>query len=218
MKDGDEHEVPRPKLVRTGCRLFWHRDWVWEGDTRGEWSIAESEILWGEGGLVSMKWGLERWWVMMMMWWSVCGSEISCDEWGYVSMLGGLCEDWCDVVMPLSFLYNWNSVKWMTNYLYEMRFGEMLCDVVMPLSFLYNSNFMWWTTNYLYEMKLDYTDAVISSTHSYHPIIQILWDQPSTISIWYHFQQWCLHHLSTPILSDFAPIQIPWGSYTYVPC
>ena len=20
--DGDEHEVPRPKLVRTGCRLF----------------------------------------------------------------------------------------------------------------------------------------------------------------------------------------------------
>ena len=43
----------------------------------------------------------------------------------------------------------------MTNYLYEMRFGEMLGDVVMPLSFLYNSNFMWWTTNYLYEMKLD---------------------------------------------------------------
>ena len=30
----------------------------------------------------------------------------------------------------------------MTNYLYEMMFGEMLCDVVMPLSFLYNSNFM----------------------------------------------------------------------------
>ena len=22
MNDGDEHEVPRPKLVRTGCRLF----------------------------------------------------------------------------------------------------------------------------------------------------------------------------------------------------
>ena len=180
MNDGDEHEVPRPKLVRTGCRLFWHRDWVWEGDTRGEWSIAESEILWGEGGYISMKWGLERWWVMMMMWWSVCGSEILWGEGGYVSMLGGLCEDWCDVVMPLSFLYN--------------------------------SNFMRWMTNYLYEMKLDYTDAVISSTHSYHPIIQILWDQPPTISIWYHFQQWCLHHLSTPILSDFAPIQIPWGS------
>ena len=30
----------------------------------------------------------------------------------------------------------------MTNYLYEMRFGEMMGDVVMPLSFLYNSNFM----------------------------------------------------------------------------
>ena len=183
MNDGDEHEVPRPKLVRTGCRLFWHRDWVCEGDTRGEWSIAESEILWGEGVFVSMKWGLERWWVMMMMWWSVCGSEISCDEWGYVSMLGGLCEDWCDVVMPLSFLYNSNFMWWTINYLYEMRFGEMLCDVVMPLSFLYNSNFMRWTTNYLYEMKLDYTDAVISSADSYHPIIQILWDQPSTISI-----------------------------------
>ena len=91
----------------------------------------------------------------------------------------------------------------------------MDCDV---LCFLYNSNFMWWMTNYLYEMKLDECDAVISSTHSYHPIIQILWDEPPTISIWYHFQQWCLHHLSTPILSDFAPIQIPWGSYTYVPC
>ena len=61
----------------------------------------------------------------------------------------------CDVVMPLSFLYNSNFMKWMTNYLYEMKFGEMLGDVVMPLSFLYNSNFMWWTTNYLYEMKLD---------------------------------------------------------------
>jgi len=67
-------------------------------------------------------------------------------------------------------------------------------------------------------MKLDECDAVISSTHSYHPIIQILWDEWPTISIWYHFQQWCLHHLSTPILSDFAPIQIPWGSYPYVPC
>lgn len=22
MNDGNEHEVPRPKLVRTGCRLF----------------------------------------------------------------------------------------------------------------------------------------------------------------------------------------------------
>lgn len=154
MNDGDEHEVPRPKLVRTGCRLFWHRDWVWEGDTRGEWSIAEIQILWGERGYISMKWGLERWWVMMMM----------------------------------------------------------------PLRCLYNSNFMWWTTHYLYVMKLDECDAVISSTHSYHPIIQILWDEPPTISIWYHFQQWCLHHLSTPILSDFAPIQIPWGSYTYVPC
>ena len=139
MKDGDEHEVPRPKLVRTGCRLFWHRDWVWEGDTRGEWSIAESEILWGEGVFVSMKWGLERWWVMMMMWWSVCGSEISCDEWGYVSMLGGLCEDWCDVVMPLSFLYNWNSVRGRGIYLYEMRLEwivvwESSCTVSVSFS------------------------------------------------------------------------------------
>ena len=70
------------------------------------------------------------------------GSEISCDEWGYMSMLGGLCEDWCDVMMPLSFLYNSNFVRGRGIYLYEMRLGEMLCDVVMPLSFLYNSNFM----------------------------------------------------------------------------
>ena len=47
-----------------------------------------------------------------------------------------------DVVMPLSFLYNSNFMRCMTNYLYEMRFGEMMGDVVMPLSFLYNSNFM----------------------------------------------------------------------------
>ena len=60
-----------------------------------------------------------------------------------------------DVVMPLSFLYNSNFMKWMTNYLYEMRFGEMMGDVVMPLSFLYNWNSVRWMTNYLYEMKLD---------------------------------------------------------------
>ena len=82
--------------------------------------------------------------------------EISCDEPPTISMKWGLCEDWCDVVMPLSFLYNSNFMRWMTNYLYEMRFGEMMGDVVMPLSFLYNSNFMWWTTNYLYEMKLEW--------------------------------------------------------------
>ena len=68
----------------------------------------------------------------------MCGSEISCDEWGYMSMLGGLCEDWCDVMMPLSFLYNSNFVRGRGIYLYEMRFGEMMGDVVMPLSFLYN--------------------------------------------------------------------------------
>ena len=59
-------------------------------------------------------------------------------------------------------------------YVYEMRFGEMLCDVVMPLSFLYNSNIVRRMGIYLYEIRLDYTNAVISSTHSYHPIIQIL--------------------------------------------
>ena len=122
---------------------------------------------------------------------------------------------WCRDV--LCFLYNWNSVRWMGISLYEMKLEWIVVWCRDVLCFLYNSNFMWWMTNYLYEMKLDECDAVISSTHSYHPIIQILWDQPSTISIWYHFQQWCLHHLSTPILSDFALIQIPWGSYTYVP-
>ena len=123
MNDGDEHEVPRPKLVRTGCRLFWHRDWVWEGDTRGEWSIAESEILWGERGYISMKWGLERWWVMMMMmWWSVWGSEISCDEWGYISMKWGLERWWVMswwTVFSLQFKFHvmndqlslWNEVR-----------------------------------------------------------------------------------------------------------
>ena len=47
-------------------------------------------------------------------------------EGGYVSMLGGLCEDWCDVVMPLSFLYNSNFMWWTTNYLYEMRFVRIV--------------------------------------------------------------------------------------------
>ena len=41
-------------------------------------------------------------------------------------MLGGLCEDWCDVVMPLSFLYNSNFMRCMTNYLYEMRFVRIV--------------------------------------------------------------------------------------------
>ena len=36
------------------------------------------------------------------------GNGFLLGEGGYVSMLGGLCEDWCDVVMPLSFLYNSN--------------------------------------------------------------------------------------------------------------
>ena len=36
------------------------------------------------------------------------GNGFLLGEWGYISMLGGLCEDWCDVVMPLSFLYNSN--------------------------------------------------------------------------------------------------------------
>ena len=102
------------------------------------------QISWSEWPTISMKWGLERWWVMMMMWWSVCGSEISCDEWGYVSMLGGLCEDWCDVVMPLSFLYNSNFMKWMTNYLYEMRFGEMMGDDDDVMKCVWEWNFMWW--------------------------------------------------------------------------
>ena len=69
-----------------------------------------------------------------------------------MSMLGGLCEDWCDVVLPLSFLYNSNSVRGRGIYLYEMRFGEMMGDVVMPLSFLYNSNSVRGRGIYLYEM------------------------------------------------------------------
>ena len=155
MNDGDEHEVPRPKLVRTGCRLFWHRDWVWEGDTRGEWSIAESEILWGEGGYVSMKWGLERWWVMMMMWWSVCGSEISCDEWGYISMKWGL--ERCCVMSWCHLVFSTIQISWDESPTISMKWGleRWWVMMMMPLSFLYNSNFMWWTTNYLYEMKLD---------------------------------------------------------------
>ena len=39
------------------------------------------------------------------------GNGFLLGEWGYISMLGGLCEDWCDVVMPLSFLYNSNFMK-----------------------------------------------------------------------------------------------------------
>ena len=183
MNDGDEHEVPRPKLVRTGCRLFWHRDWVWEGDTRGEWSIAESEILWGERGYISMKWGLERWWVMMMM--------------------------------PLSFLYNSNFMRWMTNYLYEMRLEWIVVWCRDVLCFLYNWNFMWWTTNYLYEMGFVWivvwcrdatqmslqfkfhemnhqlslwngvcmNSCVMSWCHSDVSTIQISWDEPPTISM-----------------------------------
>ena len=159
-----------------------------------------------------------------------CGREIHgenevllkfkfCEGNGDISLWNEVWRDdgwwwWCDEVC----VGEWNFVRGRGVCVHVGRFvwGLVWCREV--LCFLYNSNFMWWTTNYLYEMKLDECDAVISSTHSYHPIIQILWDEWPTISIWYHFQQWCLHHLSTPILSDFAPIQIPWGSYTYVPC
>ncbi len=73
-----------------------------------------------------------------------------CEGKGDISLCWEVWRMWCDVVMPLSFLYNWNSVRWMTNYLYEMRFGEMLCDVVMPLISPYHSNSVRSTINYLY--------------------------------------------------------------------
>lgn len=48
MNDGDEHEVPRPKLLRTGWRVFWDKDELWEGSTRGGIDFDGNEILWGE--------------------------------------------------------------------------------------------------------------------------------------------------------------------------
>ena len=66
-------------------------------------------------------------------------------EGGYMSMLGVLCEDWCDVVMPLSFLYNSNFMWWTTNYLYLVPFPTMMSTSSLythPLRFRSYSNSM----------------------------------------------------------------------------
>ena len=96
----------------------WRDDWVmmmmW-------WSVCGSEILWGEGGYVSMLGGLCEDWCDVVMYCIFSTIQISCDEWPTISMKWSLYEQLCDVVMPLSFLYNSNFMRWMTNYLYEMR-------------------------------------------------------------------------------------------------
>ena len=171
MNDGDEHEVPRPKLVGTGCRLFWHRDWVWEGDTRGEWSIAEIEILWGERGYISMKWGLERWWVMMMMWWSVWGSEILWGEGGYVSMLGGLCEDWCDVVRY--WVFSIIEILWGEWVLVSMKWGlERWWVMMMMMRWgVCGSEILWgegWYVSMLGGLCEDWCDVVMPLSFLYN--------------------------------------------------
>ena len=45
MDDGDEHEGVRPKLIRRGWRMFWDKDELWEGDTRGVCDFDGNEIL-----------------------------------------------------------------------------------------------------------------------------------------------------------------------------
>ena len=103
------------------------------------------QISWDEPPTISMKWGLER--CCVMSWCHLVFSiiEILWGEWGYISMKWGLCEDWCDVVMPLSFLYNWNSVRLTTNYLYLVPFPTMMSTSSLythPLRFRSYSNSM----------------------------------------------------------------------------